>query len=36
VLWVPLTLVGAVGMLRVMKAWLIAQQYMHRRSTLGQ
>jgi uncharacterized protein (DUF983 family) len=36
VLWVPLTFVGAVGMLRVMKAWLIAQQYMHRRSTLGQ
>jgi uncharacterized protein (DUF983 family) len=32
-LWLPLTFFGAVGMLRVMKAWLIAQQYMHRRST---
>lgn len=33
VLWVPITFVGAVWMLRVMKAWLIAQQYTHRRST---
>lgn len=32
-LWVPLTLVGAVWMLRIMKAWLIVQQYIHRRST---
>ena|SRR5476651_432453 len=33
VLWPPLTFFGAVWMLRVIKAWLIAQQYMHRRST---
>ena len=32
-LWLPLTFFGAVWMLRVMKAWLIAQQYTHRRST---
>jgi uncharacterized protein (DUF983 family) len=32
-LWLPLTFFGAVWMLRVMKAWLIAQQYLHRRST---
>jgi uncharacterized protein (DUF983 family) len=32
-LWLPFTFFGAVWMLRVMKAWLIAQQYMHRRST---
>ncbi len=33
VLWPPLTFFGAVWMLRVIKAWLIAQQYAHRRST---
>lgn len=33
VLWVPFTFFAAVWMLRVMKAWLIAQQYTHRRST---
>ncbi len=33
VLWVPFTFFAAVWMLRVMKAWLIAQQYRHRRST---
>jgi uncharacterized protein (DUF983 family) len=32
-LWLPFTFFAAVWMLRVMKAWLIAQQYMHRRST---
>ena len=34
VLWVPLTFFGGVWLLRVMKAWLIAQQYVHRRATL--
>jgi uncharacterized protein (DUF983 family) len=33
-IWLPFTFVAAVWMLRVMKAWLIAQQYMHRRNTL--
>ena len=33
VLWPPLTFFGAVWMLRVIKAWLIAQQFKHRRST---
>jgi uncharacterized protein (DUF983 family) len=32
-LWTPLTFFGAVWMLRVIKAWLIAQQYLHRRAT---
>ena len=29
VLWFPLTLAGAIWMLRVIKAWLIAEQYRH-------
>jgi uncharacterized protein (DUF983 family) len=29
VLWFPFTLLGALWMLRVMKAWLTAQQYRH-------
>jgi uncharacterized protein (DUF983 family) len=29
VLWFPLTLLGAVWMLRVIKAWLTAEQYRH-------
>jgi uncharacterized protein (DUF983 family) len=30
VLWTPLTLGGAILMLRPLKAWLVAQQYRHR------
>lgn len=33
-LWVPLTFGLAVWMLRVLKAWLIAQQFAHRSTTL--
>jgi uncharacterized protein (DUF983 family) len=33
-LWVPLTLAGAIWMLRLLKAWLIAQQYTHRSTAL--
>jgi len=33
-IWLPLTFAGAVGMLRVLKAWLIAQQYHHRSTEL--
>jgi uncharacterized protein (DUF983 family) len=36
VLWPPLTLVGAVAMLRPLKATLIALQYRHRASTSGE
>ena len=28
-IWIPLTFLGAVALLRVLKAWLIAQQYRH-------
>jgi len=35
-LWVPLTFGGAVWMLRVLKAWLVAQQYNHRSTELGE
>jgi len=35
-LWVPLTLGGAVWMLRLLKAWLIAQQYKHRSTALDE
>ena len=30
VLWIPVTIGGAILMLRPLKAWLIAQQYHHR------
>ncbi len=30
VLWTPVTLGGGIGLLRPLKAWLIAQQYRHR------
>lgn len=33
-IWVPLTFGGAVWMLRILKAWLIAQQYVHRSTAL--
>ena len=33
-LWVPLTFGVAVWMLRVLKAWLIAQQFIHRSTAL--
>ena len=33
-IWLPLTFAGAVGLLRVLKAWLIAQQYRHRSTAL--
>ena len=33
-LWLPLTFAGSVGLLRVLKAWLIAQQYRHRSTGL--
>jgi len=29
VLWTPVIIVGAIALLRVMKAWLIAMQYRH-------
>ncbi|MEN6543321.1 DUF983 domain-containing protein [Parvibaculum sp.] len=32
VLWIPLTLLLTVGLLRPLKGWLIAQQYKHRAS----
>lgn len=35
VLWPPLILVLAIGMLRPLKAFLVAQQYTHRRETLN-
>jgi uncharacterized protein (DUF983 family) len=35
-LWVPLTFAGAVWMLRLLKAWLIAQQYTHRSTALDE
>ena len=34
VLWLPITFGAAVWMLRVLKAWLIAQQYRHRSTAL--
>jgi uncharacterized protein (DUF983 family) len=34
VLWVPITFFGAVWLLRLVKAWLIAQQYRHRSTSL--
>lgn len=34
VLWFPITFGAAVWMLRVLKAWLIAQQYRHRSTAL--
>ncbi len=34
VLWLPITFGLAVWMLRVLKAWLIAQQYGHRSTAL--
>ena len=33
-IWPPLTFAGAAWMLRVLKAWLIAQQYAHRSTAL--
>jgi uncharacterized protein (DUF983 family) len=33
-LWVPLTFLAAVWMLRLLKAWLVAQQYTHRSTAL--
>jgi len=33
-LWVPFTFFGAVWLLRILKAWLIAQQYIHRSTAL--
>jgi uncharacterized protein (DUF983 family) len=35
-LWVPLTLAAAIWMLRLLKAWLIAQQYTHRSTALDE
>ncbi|MEN2980671.1 DUF983 domain-containing protein [Tistrella bauzanensis] len=34
-LWLPLAVVLSVGLLRPMKAWMIAQQYRHRVAGLG-
>jgi len=33
-LWLPLTFFGAVWLLRLLKAWLIAQQFRHRSTSL--
>ena len=33
-IWLPLTFGGAVWLLRLLKAWLIAQQYIHRSTEL--
>jgi len=33
-IWLPLTFAGAVGLLRLLKALLIAQQYRHRSTAL--
>lgn len=35
VLWLPITFVAAVWMLRCLKAWLIAQQFTYRSTSLG-
>jgi len=35
-IWVPLTFFAAVWMLRVLKAWLIQQQYTHRSTALDE
>lgn len=34
VLWPPVILGGAIGLLRLLKAFLVAQQFRHRRDTL--
>jgi uncharacterized protein (DUF983 family) len=35
VLWLPLLLGASVGMLRLLKGWLVAQQFRHRADTMG-
>jgi uncharacterized protein (DUF983 family) len=36
VLWTPLILGGSIGMLRPLKAWMVAQNYRHRREQFGE